>query len=51
MRAPSIKRTVDRSEREEPGTERMNQDVPPGVQAEVEELMARLASLRDKYNL
>ena len=30
---------------------KMNQDVPPGVQAEVEELMTRLALLRDKYSL
>ena len=50
-RTTPTKRTPDRSEREGAGIEKMNQDVPPGVQAEVEDLMARLASLRDKYNL
>ncbi|CAE7506765.1 GIP [Symbiodinium sp. CCMP2592] len=50
-RAPSSKRTPDQGNHGETEAEKMIQDVPPGVKAEVEELMARLASLRDKYNI
>ncbi|CAE7414743.1 RE2 [Symbiodinium sp. CCMP2592] len=46
MRSPSVKRTTDHQG--EPGKAMMNQDVPPEVKKEIDELMAKVASLKDE---
>ena len=51
IRSPPTKRISATKWRDGGEKDKMNQDVPPEVKAEMEALMTRLAALKDKFGL